>query len=159
MSGEPGFTQINHNGKPVQPEGFKAESYQAVPFAHMYRVSGFKLFPGDPEPTQTHACLTMGYWCWGNAKERPRDVLTYLMRPVRRLWYRLKLVEFKFVKHFVNHERHRYFGGFALFYNYESVQDFCHEYSIGLFWPQRIATGDVVRLKGLTWRKLVDRER
>lgn len=52
-----------------------------VPFTHIYLTRGFDVL-NDKAPKR-HGCLRMGYWCWQNAWEHPKDIITYFKRKFR----------------------------------------------------------------------------
>jgi hypothetical protein len=79
-----GFYDLVYKGKQIKfDEEVKTE---VMYFQHTYLTAGF-----NPDARKTHACLRMGYWCWQNAWEHPKDIITYLKRKLTPHSYRGKV--------------------------------------------------------------------
>ena len=58
-------------------------------FSHIYLKSGFSVSremmeDGESfEPKRNHVCLRMGYWCWKNALENPKDIITFSLNKLK----------------------------------------------------------------------------
>ena len=58
------------------------EMYEMT-FNHIHYAKGFTVLSKHPETT--HACLSSGYWCWSNLRERPKDIIRYIEGKIKEL--------------------------------------------------------------------------
>lgn len=62
------------------PKDFVSVDVYRTYFYHLYNVDSF-----HPSANKRHACLSSGYWCWSNLRERPFDIISYIQNKCKKL--------------------------------------------------------------------------